>query len=467
MGGGFFAVPPGTPGVLQIARWDGLFWHSVGGGITAGVSVDALATYDFGTGPRLYAGGGFSVMGGVPANGIASWDGSSWSALPGGGVTLGPFSPGFVKSLVVFNDGTGPALYVGGSFASAGGTPANSIARFDGVSWSALGSGVSGPTIGTVRAMAVFDDGNGPALFVGGSFLTAGGLVVNHLARWDGLNWTAVGGGVSATFGTARVNALAVFDDGSGPALHVGGIFDQAGAVPVSNIARWDGTVWSSLGSGVQGEVNALGAFDLGNGSELVVGGLFQSAGGMPISYIAGWDGSTWHDIPNGSTTPGLDGTVLALGSHDDGLGLQLFAGGWFQNPGGVSSPHVARLECPRPLAVSAMQPLGPGTSTYIRAGGLTPGNEYFILYGSSPCPGPPGSGPLLGLCAATPQDLQFLLLQLMNPLGSPAAHFIATNVDMSWGPILIPPLTVDALCLDVTGGLLSATSSVARMIIY
>jgi hypothetical protein len=58
---------------------------------------------------------------------------------------------------------------------------ANRIARWDGQSWSALGSGLNG----TVRAFEVFDDGNGsgPDLIVGGQFLSspAGD---SHLARF-------------------------------------------------------------------------------------------------------------------------------------------------------------------------------------------------------------------------------------------------------------------------------------------
>ena len=36
------------------------------------------------SGTNLYAGGGFTTAGGVPANYIAKWDGSAWSALGSG-----------------------------------------------------------------------------------------------------------------------------------------------------------------------------------------------------------------------------------------------------------------------------------------------------------------------------------------------------------------------------------------------
>ena len=45
-----------------------------------------------------------------------------------------------------------------------------------------------------------------------------------------------------------KVHALAVFDDGSGPALYVGGLFETIGGVAANNIAKWDGATWSPLG---------------------------------------------------------------------------------------------------------------------------------------------------------------------------------------------------------------------------
>src|SRR5689334_9759169 len=60
----------------------------------------------------------------------------------------------------------GGDLYVGGLFSTAGGNNAKGIAKWNGSSWSALGSG----TYGGVLALAP----SGPDLFVGGYFETAG-----------------------------------------------------------------------------------------------------------------------------------------------------------------------------------------------------------------------------------------------------------------------------------------------------
>ena len=85
---------------------------------------------------------------------------------------------------------------------------------------------------GPVYAIATFDDGNGPATYVGGAFTTAGGLPASNVARWDGATWTPLDEGTSG-----RVRALAVFDDGRGPALYVGGGFEEADGRLVAPIA--------------------------------------------------------------------------------------------------------------------------------------------------------------------------------------------------------------------------------------
>jgi hypothetical protein len=197
--------------------------------------VLALTVVDDGTGPALYVGGYFTTAGGVPANKIAKWDGAQWSTL-GSGMD-GPIVPG-VFALTVFDDGTGPALCVGGRFTVAGGTPANSIAKWDGMQWSSLSSGVDWPFGPHVGTLAVFDDGTGTALYAGGRFTTAGGTPANNIAKWNGMQWSSLGSGTEEPPDPA-VGSLAVFHDGTGPALYAGGPFGRAGGVQVNSIAKW------------------------------------------------------------------------------------------------------------------------------------------------------------------------------------------------------------------------------------
>ena len=334
--------------VNAVAKWNGSSWGALGSGISTFGIVRSLAALDVGSGSAVYAGGTFSSAGGVSASNIARWDGTSWSAL-GSGLS-GPSDT--VNALTGFDDGAGPALYAGGLFSTAGGVAANRIARWNGSSWNALGSGLNG----AVQALAVFDDGGGPALYVGGAFGTAGGVAASRVARWNGSSWSALGSGLNNT-----VNALAVFDDGGGPALYAGGSFTLAGGVSASRIAKWNGSSWSALGSGLSGPsstVNALTVFDDGAGPALYAGGSFATAGGTTVKSIAKWNGSTWATLGNGT-----EGSVLALTVFNDRTGAALYVGGSFLLASDSGDSFLAKwgcpdttapaLSCPAPLAVN------------------------------------------------------------------------------------------------------------------
>src|SRR5712692_6157879 len=174
----------------------------------------------------------------------------------------------------------------------------------------ALGNGTNGP----VRALTVFDDGTGPALYAGGNFTTAGDVSANHVAKWDGTEWSALGNGTDGP-----VLALTVVNDGTdGQALYAGGLFTMAGGVPANNIAKWDGTQWYPLSSGMNDLVRALTVFDDGTGPALYAGGDFLTAGGVPANDIASWDGTQWSALGSGMSDP-QGSAVFALAVFDDG----------------------------------------------------------------------------------------------------------------------------------------------------
>src|SRR5262245_20974583 len=107
----------------------------------------------------------------------------------------GPCSPSWVPSfgsapgigsavlaLASFDDGGGPALYAGGGWFSPNGQVIQGVMKRTGTTWSRLGSGQMN---GSVVALAVFDDGHGPALYAAGDFTNAGGTFASRIARWD------------------------------------------------------------------------------------------------------------------------------------------------------------------------------------------------------------------------------------------------------------------------------------------
>lgn len=292
---------------------------------------------------HLYVGGNFKIADDILAGGIAKWDGAKWSAL-GSGVN------GVVTAIAI----SGTNVYVGGNFTTAGGIPANCVAKWNGTAWSALGSGIppvtDTPPYSTrdtpaVMAMA-FSSG---ILYVGGRFTSAGGVTANAVARWNGNNWSAMGGGMGPSTGpySPAVLALAV----SGTTVYAGGIFLKTAGAPANGVARWNGSSWSGLGSGSGidfGYVRAMAVI----GSSLYVGGMFNNIGSLDFDHIARWNGSSWSWPPAHGFSEGyvvrsmaVSGTTLYVGAHRDSDTTALVrswnASAWTQLPTGVSRGRI------------------------------------------------------------------------------------------------------------------------------
>ncbi len=268
--GGFFNDAAGVPNSSSLARWNGVRWATLDAGwnSTNRGSVWALAVWQNG----LYVGGGYTAIGPLTnANGIARWDGEAWQTL-GSGVS-GGFSPN-VFTLRVFDDGSGEKLYAGGRFASLGGVP-GLIARWNGSTWEEVGSGIFGGIFADVECSAAFDDGTGEALYVGGSDLSIPGFPLCSVARWDGIAWTPVG-----QYLGGRTTALLVWNDGSGPALYTSGTAQPG----INYLARLEGSTWVPYDGGVGGASLPPGSFPsvFGLGTyrgNLVVAGSFTRVG--------------------------------------------------------------------------------------------------------------------------------------------------------------------------------------------
>lgn len=313
-------------------------------------TVNALAVYN----GELYAGGFFQNSDGHSTPYIAKWTGTNWD-------TVGSGMDAYVTSMAVYDS----ALYVGGNFNSAGGnTLASKIAKWNGTTWSAVGVGttavieafttyhgslivgakigyIGGITnkciaawdgssfsvLGTgmnnyVSALAVYND----SLYAGGSFTTAGTITTaSKIAKWNGTAWSELGTGISAS---GVVKAMAVYHN----ELYVGGTFTSAGGVPAVNIAKWNGTSWSAIGTGMNFNVSCLTVFN----GDLYAGGSFTTANGVSANKIARFDGTSWHPMGTGMNTSPGSPSVQAIAIYDS----TIYAGGSFTSASGNSTEH-------------------------------------------------------------------------------------------------------------------------------
>lgn len=319
---GRFTTAGGLPGMQVFKIVDG---QAQPLGDWLGGWVYALQSYDDGTGPALYAAGWFNNIGTQSVPYVARWNGSAWETLAGSsGLNLG-----IMRALAVHDDGLGQGkqLYMGVSnaqpyrwgssgwqafgykpgfhiycFASfrhpgqdrdflyAGGYDVNgisdgvwrSIAFWDGFQWNPLGHGA----YGAIWDLCVFDDGQGPVLYVGGEFVVAGGAQTAHLGRWDGERWLDPLPGAP----DGRVTLVRPMELDGKVELVVGGAFKHMGSLLSSNLVRWDGTAWKPMATSMDLGVNSMIPVPgtPAHAPQWYFGGPFRTSSSQQ-SHVVGW----------------------------------------------------------------------------------------------------------------------------------------------------------------------------------
>jgi hypothetical protein len=307
------------PAVMGLTAFDG--------------AILAVGRFDFAGAP----GGWQRCAGG------ARWDGLGWSPLG-----FETFDQPYVQNLAVHAG----SVYAVGYFRKSAPYIYGTVARLENGEWQPVGGDHAAPFYNVYCLASALGD-----LFIGGS--VEPGNAFRGIARWDGVEWTPVGGGVTSGAWISSIVAL-------GPDVIVTGSFDEVGGVACHNIAAWNPvTGWRALGSGLDNAGIAL----LSRDGALYAGGWFAHAGGVPARGIACWLNSNWeavvplpgpytprisslgsyrgrlvasgYGVPNQLASLEDDGTWHALGSGLDSpanamveSGSSLFVGGYFSRAG-------------------------------------------------------------------------------------------------------------------------------------
>lgn len=261
-------------------------------------------------------------------NGLARWDGSDWQPC-GTGLKENSGGNAGGSSLKVLNN----ELYVCGYMDSCAGIAVNGIAKYNGVSWSAVHNI---PRFKANQSNYIYDMEvyNGD-IYVCGNFYDSIGGDIWRIARWNGSQWVGVDGGMKG--GIGGVNKMVVYKG----LLYAAGVFESAGSNPHAKaIATWDGTKWENVGGGIYYPWSmSMQIFDMKvYNDKLYIVGWFSQAGGIPTKQLAVWDGINWCSFDTTNTS--FDNVILALDFYQDTLYI---GGGFWSVDGDTNITYIAK----------------------------------------------------------------------------------------------------------------------------
>lgn len=243
----------GTGQMRHLAQLVNGAWVEVGGGVS-GVLTGFPTVFDIQplTDGRVLVVGDFNTAGSTPASGAAIWDGEAWSPLGSGTNRL-------IRSAAQLDNGD---IIVGGDFLFAGGLPTGAVARWSNGSWSALATTNVPFNVSKVRALP------GNQMLLGGPFSAIARVgPMGGIAKFDGATWSTLGSGVSSSIRSGDVFMVTdLLATAGGDVIAVGNFVTQS----YRFLARWDGTGWQAIGLGVSNAPTWL--HNLPDGSVLVSG---------------------------------------------------------------------------------------------------------------------------------------------------------------------------------------------------
>lgn len=242
---------------------------------------------------KLYVSGQFKTAENKIVWGAAVWNGTMWDSLQGG-FTQYPHQispPGtpsqFAWKIIRYKN---KIYFGGGGIEWVNGKNQYNLGVWNGTNWEYPLPQPS-PANNSINDMIVYND----TLYACGNFTNFGAVTCNYVAKYDGISWHPVGDFKSfmQPFDyPAQMNAIEVYNN----EIYVGGAFDDATGM-VRNIAKFDGTNWVNVGTGIrQGGINSIFALEVFN-NKLYMGGRFGRTQEIPGNNLVAWNGNNYEEV--------------------------------------------------------------------------------------------------------------------------------------------------------------------------
>lgn len=282
---------------------DGI-WNPTGCGFDR--ELWAMAGYE----GELVVAGSFGTAPSVTAQHAAKWNGASWSSM-------GTQPLDLPRSLRT-HDGV---LYLGGILSS----PARGMVQWNGTNWAALSATL--PTASSTSSVLTMAEYQGKLLAAG--TLRVSGPNYDAGFLWDGVVWQSLGAvlgaGASVTTTAVYLGDLYI----AGPNVRL--VSDSSSG----SVLRFNGTSWSKVGpNGLMGSTSDI-ALRVYQGKLIIASGDVRTTGAASYGPIASWDGSV---VSRVGLVASVSGITAMTEYHGD-----LIVGGRFQDAFGVGANGVVR----------------------------------------------------------------------------------------------------------------------------
>jgi gliding motility-associated-like protein len=417
-------------GYEYVAKWNGTSWTELGTGSNSLKANNTILSIKADAKGNIYAAGYFTNAMGYKY--VAKWDGTSWTEL-GTGPT------GLNSNYAIFS----LAIDAAGTIYAAG----DNVFKWDGSKWVQLGTGANALKIKYWPIHSLISDASGN-LYAAGTYNYSN--AISSVAKWDGTSWSELGSGTNALNANSTIWSLAIDAAGN---IYAGGAFSN-NANGQGYVARWDGLSWSEVGTGANslnangqnaGGINSL-AIDSRN--NIYAAGSFTNAIGY--HYVSKWDGTKWSEIGSGcyALNANLDIESISISASDE-----IYAGGIFQNTNskqyiaqyiksGLPAPPTPTFTQVTPIcAGSALNPL-PTKSLEGFTGSWTPAldNTKTKTYSFTPDPNQCASTATMTIAVNAPTRVPtFLQVPPVCSGGfiSPLPTASVEGISGSWSPAL------------------------------
>jgi len=401
----FLSGAKNAAGNLYVSSWTAGGWTELGGAntIPANHVLFAITTDKAG---NVYVSGNFGPTGRCD---VVKWDGSSWSFLGTGATALGVFSS--VGRLAADDSGN---VYASSGFTNASGK--EYVMKWNGSNWAELGGTDALNANGLIRSLAAAPDGT---VYAAGSFTNDSGHY--YVARYSNGSWTELRSAGSRLRANAAMYAVDVDAHGN---VYAAGAFTNAGGKRY--VAKWNGSTWVEMGTSNPaadvGFIMAIDAVDSVNVYQ--TGGRANDLGRV---HIAKWDGMQWKEQGDGSRSLNTNAGIVCLVTDSR---QNLYAGGNFTEKNGRSS--VAKWND------TAWAQMAPGVIS-----------------------GPPYSGGIHAVATDTAGNV-YAAGGVMNDLGGASRYYVAQWKDTGWVEVgqqneLGASASISSIITDKAGNLYAA----------